>query len=41
MMMLSLVLNMSKDLDPGVRSAAVRTLGMFVTYNSLVEVSYH
>ena len=38
MMVLSFVLNMSKDPDPGVCSAAVRTLGVFVTYPSLSEV---
>ena len=38
MMVLSMVLNMSKDPDPGVCSAAVRTLGVFVTYPSLSEV---
>ena len=41
MMVLSFVLNMSKDPDPGVCSAAVRTLGMFVTYPSLSEVRGH
>ena len=39
MMVLSLVLSMSRDPDPGVCSAAVRTLGVFVTYPSLFEVS--